>query len=136
MREADSTAVRELTEFVHLTWPANPHQLASIRTQVRGWLAPLDLTEEFKEDLVFAVNEAASNSVEHAYFPPTPGDTVESTFWTEADAVCLRLRASRCRPRYLIARAAAWGVESVGSPVLDLVPVALRTVGALDGMSW
>jgi len=107
MREADSTAVRELTEFVHLTWPANPHQ-------VRSWLAPLDLTEEFKEDLVFAVNEAASNSVEHAYFPPTPGDTVESTFWTEADAVCLRLRASRCRPRYLIARAAPWGVGSVG----------------------
>ena len=91
MREADSAEVSELTEFAHLTWPANPHQLASIRTQVRGWLAPLDLTEESKEDLVLAVNEAVSNSVEHAYLPPTPGDTVELTFWTEADAVCLEI---------------------------------------------
>ena len=91
MREADSAEVRELTEFVHLTWPANPHQLASIRTQVRSWLAPLDLTEESEQDLVLAVNEAASNSVEHAYLPPTPGDTVELIFWTEAHAVCLEI---------------------------------------------
>ena len=91
MCEADSAEVRELTEFVHRTWPANPHQLASIRTQIRGWLAPLGLTEESKEDLVLAVNEAASNSVEHAYLSPTPGDTVELTFWTEAHAVCLEI---------------------------------------------
>lgn len=105
MREADSAEVRELTEFVHMTWPANPHQLASIRTQVRGWLAPLDLTEESKEDLVLAVNEAASNSVEHAYLSPTPGDTVELTFWTEAHAVCLE-----------IVDHGAWRVSSGRSP--------------------
>ena len=89
MREADSAELSDLTEFAHLTSPANPHQLESIRTQVRGWLAPLDLTEQSKEDLVLAVNEAVSNSVEHAYLPPTPGDTVELTFWSEADVVCL-----------------------------------------------
>ena len=91
MREADSTEVRELAAFVYLTWPAHPGQLASIRTQVHSWLAPLDLTEESKEDLVLAVNEAASNSVEHAYHPPALGDTVEVTFWTEAHAVCLEI---------------------------------------------
>ena len=91
MRKVDSAEVRKRTEFVHLTWLANPRQLASIRTQVRGWLAPLDLTEGSKEDLVLAVNEAVSNSVEHAYLPPTPGDTVELTFWTEFDTVCLEI---------------------------------------------
>ena len=40
---------------------------------------------------MLAVNEAVSNSVEHAYLPPTPGDTVELTFWSEADVVCLEI---------------------------------------------
>ena len=40
---------------------------------------------------MLAVNEAVSNSVEHAYLPQTPGDTVELTFWTEEDAVCLEI---------------------------------------------
>ena len=105
MREADSAEVHELAAFVHLTFAAHPRQLASIRTQVRNWLAPLDLAEESKEDLVLAVNEAASNSIEHAYRPPTPGDTVESTFWTEADAVCLE-----------IVDHGAWRVSSGRSP--------------------
>ncbi len=91
MREADSAEVHELATFVHLTWPAHPHQLASIRTQVHSWLSPLDLTEDARDDLVLAVNEAASNSVEHAYLSPSPADTVELTFWTEAHAVCIEI---------------------------------------------
>jgi anti-sigma regulatory factor (Ser/Thr protein kinase) len=35
-----------------------------------------------QDDLVFAVGEAATNSVEHAYRPARAGDTVELTFWT------------------------------------------------------
>jgi anti-sigma regulatory factor (Ser/Thr protein kinase) len=58
---------------------------------VHSWLAPLDLADDVEDDLVLAVNEAASNSIEHAYLPPNPGDTVEVTFWTEARAVCIEV---------------------------------------------
>jgi serine/threonine-protein kinase RsbW len=40
---------------------------------------------------VLAVNEAVSNSVEHAYRPATPDGTVELTFWTESGAVCIEV---------------------------------------------
>ena len=62
-----------------------------MRAQVRRWLAPLALTGDVEDDMVLAVSEAASNSVEHAYLPATAGDTVELTFWTEPDAVCIEI---------------------------------------------
>jgi serine/threonine-protein kinase RsbW len=40
---------------------------------------------------VLAVSEAVSNSVEHAYTPPTADDTVELTFWTEPHALCVEI---------------------------------------------
>ena len=40
---------------------------------------------------MLAVNEAASNCVEHAYTPATADDTVELTFWTEARSVCVEI---------------------------------------------
>jgi serine/threonine-protein kinase RsbW len=42
-------------------------------------------------DPVLAVNEAASNSVEHAYTSPVAGDTVELTFRTEPRAICVEV---------------------------------------------
>ena len=83
--------MRGVAAFAHLMWPAHPGQLVSIRAQVHSWLAPLNLTEDVQDDLVLAASEAASNSVEHAYLTPTPGDTVELTFWTEARAVCIEI---------------------------------------------
>jgi len=38
-----------------------------------------------------AVNEAASNCVDHAYTPATADDTIELTFWTEARSVCVEI---------------------------------------------
>jgi serine/threonine-protein kinase RsbW len=58
---------------------------------VRRWLAPLALAGDAKDDLVLAVSEAATNSVEHAYIPATADDTVELTFWTEPQAVCIEV---------------------------------------------
>ena len=76
---------------MHRTWPARPRHLAAIRAEVRRWLAPLALLGDAEIDLVLAVNEAASNCVEHAYTPATADDTVELTFWTEARSVCVEI---------------------------------------------
>jgi anti-sigma regulatory factor (Ser/Thr protein kinase) len=78
-------------EFVHQTWRAHPRQLASIRAEARRWLTSLRLPDDAKQDIVFAVSEAASNVVEHAYARTTSDDTVELTFWTEARAVCIEI---------------------------------------------
>ena len=84
-------AQREPPEFAHRSWHAHPGQLAPLRAEVRRWLAPFALTEDTEDDLVLAVSEAASNSIEHAYTPPTADDTVELTFWTEPHAICVEI---------------------------------------------
>jgi len=81
----------ESSEFVHRSWPAHPGQLAPLRVEVRRWLASFVLSRDAEDDLVLAVSEAASNSVEHAYAPPTADGSVEVTFWTESDAICLEI---------------------------------------------
>lgn len=87
----------EHVAFVHKIWPADPRELAPIRSEVHRWLAPLGLTTDAEDDIVFAVNEAASNAVEHAYRDAAPanraenGDTVELAFWTEGEAMCIEI---------------------------------------------
>ena len=81
----------EPCEFVHRSWPAHPRQLAALRAEVRCWLTPFTLADDAEDDLVLAVSEAASNSVEHAYTSPDAGDTVELTFWTESRAICVEV---------------------------------------------
>jgi serine/threonine-protein kinase RsbW len=77
--------------FGHRVWPANPHQLRAIRSAVHQWLAPLGLAEQTREDFLLAANEAASNSVEHAYPAAATGSVVELTFWIEAGSICLEI---------------------------------------------
>ncbi|MGM1065614.1 ATP-binding protein, partial [Saccharothrix sp. Mg75] len=48
-------------------FPAQPGRLAAVRAGLDGWLAASGLTEDDRYDLLIAVNEAASNAVEHAY---------------------------------------------------------------------
>jgi serine/threonine-protein kinase RsbW len=81
----------ESAEFAHQIWPAYPRHLTRIRSELRRWLSPLALTRDDEDDLVLAVSEAASNSIEHAYGPATLDGTVELTFWTEPDAVCVEV---------------------------------------------
>ena len=81
----------ERSEFVHRTWRAYPRHLTALRAEVRHWLAPLALLGDAEIDLVLAVNEAASNCVEHAYTPATADDTVELTFGTEARSVSVEI---------------------------------------------
>ena len=81
----------ERSEFVHRIWPAYPRHLAALRAEVRRWLAPLALPRDAENDLLLAVNEAASNCVEHAYTPATVDGTVKLTFWTEPGSVCVEI---------------------------------------------
>ncbi|XVS62702.1 ATP-binding protein [Actinosynnema sp. CA-299493] len=54
-------------------FPAQPGQLAVVRAQLDAWLTAERLTEDDRYDLLLAVNEAASNAVEHAYGPEEQG---------------------------------------------------------------
>ncbi len=53
--------------YVRLPFLAHSSELAALRRDVRSWLRPVGLSPTTCEDLLIAVNEAASNVVEHAY---------------------------------------------------------------------
>ena len=96
-----SHATPDRVEFAHGSWPAHPLQLAPIHAEARRWLAPLNLSDDTERAFVRAVDEAASNVVEHAYGPVTTDDVtsddvtsddvVELTFWTEDQTVCIEI---------------------------------------------
>jgi PAS domain S-box-containing protein len=50
-----------------ISMPPEPGALADVRASVRRWLAEVPLSEEPREDVVLACNEACANAVEHAY---------------------------------------------------------------------
>jgi len=79
------------TGFARRMWPAESRWLGPIRAELRGWLEPLALTEDDVDDVVLAVNEAASNSIEHTYAPGTLDGTVELTFWAEHSGFCIQV---------------------------------------------
>ncbi|MCE6994658.1 ATP-binding protein [Saccharothrix sp. S26] len=54
-------------------FPAQAGQLAAVRARLDAWLAAEGLSEDDRYDLLLAVNEAASNAVEHAYGPDQHG---------------------------------------------------------------
>jgi hypothetical protein len=49
----------------HTSWAAHTAHLPHIRAQTHCWLALLGLDGNTEQDLLRAVNEAASNSIEH-----------------------------------------------------------------------
>ena len=54
-------------------FPAQAGQLAVVRARLDAWLAAEGLSDDDRYDLLLAVNEAASNAVEHAYGPGEHG---------------------------------------------------------------
>jgi serine/threonine-protein kinase RsbW len=96
----------DLTEYVHLTLPADAEHLRTLRHEVRRRLASLPMRQDRREEVVLAVSEAAANAVQHAYDPDEAG-VLELTLWTESDALCMEIadrgrwrepRPSLCRP--------------------------------------
>ncbi|OBB40409.1 ATP-binding protein [Mycobacterium sp. 852002-51961_SCH5331710] len=47
--------------------PATADRLAQIRRRLIGWMEPIGVPDSVGADIVLAVNEAATNCVEHAY---------------------------------------------------------------------
>ena len=65
-----------------MIFSAAPVQLSGLRRRLREWLGPLGLEGADKDDVILAVNEAASNCVDHAYLAGSPG-SMTMTCWTE-----------------------------------------------------
>ncbi len=52
---------------------ARAQAVANIRSAVRAWLTSREVPGERAEEILLAVSEAVTNSVEHAYPPDAPG---------------------------------------------------------------
>jgi serine/threonine-protein kinase RsbW len=78
------------TEYVHVTLPADPEHLPTLRHEVRRCLASLPMSQDRQEEVVLAVSEAGTNSVLHAYDPDEAG-VIELTLWTDSDALCVEI---------------------------------------------
>jgi GAF domain-containing protein/anti-sigma regulatory factor (Ser/Thr protein kinase) len=58
---------RRPAEVFRRTFPADAHELATMRAELRVWLERSGLPTERREDVVLACTEAATNAIEHAY---------------------------------------------------------------------
>lgn len=54
---------------LRLELPADPSCLKAVRTRTQEWLVAAGWPDEDADDVVYAVSEAASNAIEHAYPP-------------------------------------------------------------------
>jgi anti-sigma regulatory factor (Ser/Thr protein kinase) len=85
--------------------PADASQLSNLRQVQREWAASMGLDDETQEILLLAVQEAAANAVEHAYWSAVTPGIVEVSFWLDSDAVNAR-----------IADSGTWRPPTMGSP--------------------
>jgi GAF domain-containing protein/anti-sigma regulatory factor (Ser/Thr protein kinase) len=58
---------RRPAEVFRRSFPADAHELATMRAELRAWLERSGLPSETQEDVVLACTEAATNAIEHAY---------------------------------------------------------------------
>ena len=58
---------RRPVEVFRRTFPADAHELSTMRAELRAWLERSGLPAETREDVVLACTEAATNAIEHAY---------------------------------------------------------------------
>ncbi|WP_240010109.1 ATP-binding protein [Lentzea sp. CC55] len=76
MRSPGRGVVLVHQDILALRFPADAHEVVSVRHRLRDWLRNGGLSEDEANDLVLAVSEAVNNSVEHA-FPGSARGTVE-----------------------------------------------------------
>ena len=91
---SEQDAALEQAGAVSLRWPADPWSLPDLRSAVRVWLAPLGFPHETAEDILLAVNEAATNSIDHAYLDGATDNidnTVELNLWIRESAAHLEI---------------------------------------------
>ena len=56
-----------MTDHLHVAADAEPHLVGVVRFAVSTWLAAVRWPADAADELVFAISEATSNCVEHAY---------------------------------------------------------------------
>lgn len=64
----------ETTRRFQGSFPAEPEQLARIRTTLREWLRRLAIPTDKQLDLLLVIGEATGNAAEHAYIGRDPGE--------------------------------------------------------------
>ena len=75
---------------LHLEIAATPEHLGRVRTELTAWLAEVGAGEELATDVVLAVNEACTNSVEHGYRDVAAGVMiVDAAVW--GDEIVVRV---------------------------------------------
>lgn len=82
---------RDPTPASYRLWPAEPRHLAEVRSTIRRWLDGIDLAGDTEDDLVLAVNEAASNVVDHAYRQKSASATLGLALWIEGETLCIEI---------------------------------------------
>lgn len=64
---------------IHLVFEADPRELANLRRTFRRWLSEIHADEQEAQDVLVAVGEAVTNSIEHAHGPGRGLIDVEAT---------------------------------------------------------
>ncbi|BBY27983.1 ATP-binding protein [Mycolicibacterium sediminis] len=70
--------------------PARAQELAAIRRRVSEWMTLVGISADLAADILLVVNEACSNSIEHAYLGKSEG-TVRITAERAPDAICFTI---------------------------------------------
>ena len=73
---------------LHLAIPARAESLSAVREQVADWLSSLGTPDERIGDIVLVVNEACSNSIEHAYMGEVAG-VVRVSADVDSQSICI-----------------------------------------------
>lgn len=83
MRVDEVMDVDESGSVVTLT--ARSTSAGVARAMARAWLDAVGWPQPSHDDIVYAINEAVSNAIEHAYSPNEPAGTVELALNVERD---------------------------------------------------
>jgi anti-anti-sigma factor len=89
-----ATKLLPVSADLSLVLPAEPEEVASVRTALRSWAVHWGATVREADDLVHAVSEAASNVVEHAY--GAASGTIELHAIYDAGFISVTVRDQGC----------------------------------------
>jgi serine/threonine-protein kinase RsbW len=73
-----------------LVMPARAESLSAVREQMADWLTALGTPGERVGDIVLVVNEACSNSIEHAYLGSVAG-VIRVAADVDSESICITI---------------------------------------------
>ena len=115
--------------FAYRIWPAHTCHVTGIRAEVARWLNDLSASPDIVRNVVLAVTEAVANSIEHAYCAITQHSTIEITFWTEDNVICIEISdRGSWRPPAATTHGQARGLANMGA-LVESVMIRFGTSG-------